>query len=84
MEVKKRKVTMNKVILMGGSHHNGLGFMRSFGVNGIAPYEIIIGEKAEKAILRTYVMWCMEIFRSKSGMRIEKEHKASHCGINLI
>lgn len=33
---------MNKVILIGGSHHNGLGLVRSFGVNGIRPYGIIV------------------------------------------
>lgn len=34
---------MNKVILIGGNHHNGLGLVRNFGVNKIRPYGIIIG-----------------------------------------
>ncbi len=57
MEKEKGKVAMNKVILMGGSHHNGLGLVRSFGVNGIAPYGIIIGEKAEKSYIRASKYW---------------------------
>jgi predicted ATP-grasp superfamily ATP-dependent carboligase len=35
----------NKVILIGVSHHCGLGLVRSFGIHGIRPYGIIIGEK---------------------------------------
>lgn len=30
------------LILMGGSHHNGLGLVRSFGIHGIRPYGIIV------------------------------------------
>lgn len=33
---------MNKVILIGGDHHNGLGLARSFGLNGIKPFGLII------------------------------------------
>ena len=35
----------NKVILIGGDDHNILGLVRSFGINGIKPYGIIISEK---------------------------------------
>ena len=48
---------MNKVILIGGSHHNGLGLVRSFGVNKIAPYGIIVGENAEKSFVRASKYW---------------------------
>ena len=34
----------NKVILIGGKHHNGLGLVRSFGRMGIKPYGIIVDE----------------------------------------
>lgn len=40
--IQKTKNEWNKVILIGGSHHNGLGLVRSFGENGIRPYGIIV------------------------------------------
>ena len=33
---------MNRVILLGGDHHNLLGLARDFGVNGVAPTGIIV------------------------------------------
>lgn len=36
---------MNKVILIGSNHHDGLGLARCFGMNGIKPYGIIVGTK---------------------------------------
>ena len=40
---------MNKVIIIGGAiYHNSLGLARSFGVNGIAPYGILVGDKGCK------------------------------------
>lgn len=48
---------MNKVILIGGSHHNGLGLVRSFGVNKISPYGVIVGENAEKSFVRASKYW---------------------------
>lgn len=47
----------NKVILIGGNHHNGLGLARSFGVNGIKPYGIIVGEGAEHGFVRKSKYW---------------------------
>ena len=32
---------MNKVIILGGDHHNALGLARVFGINGIKPYGVI-------------------------------------------
>lgn len=32
---------MNKVVVLGGDHHNALGLARVFGINGIKPYGII-------------------------------------------
>ena len=37
---------MNKVILIGESHYHGLNLARSFGVEGIKPYGIVVGGKA--------------------------------------
>lgn len=48
---------MNKVILIGGSHHNGLGLVRSFGVNQISPYGIIVGENSDKSFVRASKYW---------------------------
>lgn len=47
----------NKVILLGGNHHNGLGLVRSFGINGILPYGIIIGADAQKGFVRKSKYW---------------------------
>lgn len=47
----------NKVILMGGSHHNGLGLARTFGVNQLFPYGIVIGEGTEKSFVRKSKYW---------------------------
>lgn len=43
---------MNKVILIGGSLHNILGLVRSFGVKGIQPYGIIAGKDAKTSFVR--------------------------------
>ena len=39
----------NKVILIGGNNHSGLGAVRSFGVNGINPYGIIISSDEDES-----------------------------------
>lgn len=39
---------MNKLIIIGSNNYNELGLVRSFGVNGIQPYGIIIGKEKEK------------------------------------
>lgn len=43
----------NKVILIGGDHHNGLGLARSFGVNGIKPYGIISNNQKKSFISKS-------------------------------
>ena len=48
---------MNKVILIGGNHHNILGAVRSFGVNKIYPFGIFIGEGAAKSFARSSKYW---------------------------
>lgn len=50
-------IPKNKVILIGGNHHNGLGLARSFGVNGIKPYGVIVGEGAEHGFVRKSKYW---------------------------
>lgn len=47
----------NKVVLIGESHHNGLGLVRTFGINGIKPYGIIIGKNSEKSFLHKSKYW---------------------------
>lgn len=48
---------MNKVILLGGNHHNGLGLVRSFGRHGIKPYGIIIGNGSEDSFVAKSKFW---------------------------
>lgn len=48
---------MNKVILIGGNHHNILGAVRSFGVNKIYPFGIFIGEGAANSFARSSKYW---------------------------
>ena len=48
---------MDKVILVGGNHHNGLGLVRSFGQHGIFCQGIIIGDDAEYGFLRKSKYW---------------------------
>lgn len=47
----------NKVILMGSDHHNGLGLVRSFGVNGVNPIGIIICENTKKSFVCKSRYW---------------------------
>lgn len=42
---------MNKVIIVGGNHHNGLGLARSLGVNGINVYSIVIDNICKTSFL---------------------------------
>ena len=47
----------NKVLLIGENHHNILGAVRSFGVNGIYPYGIIVGNDSDKSFVRKSKYW---------------------------
>ena len=66
---------LNKVILIGGSHHNGLGLVRTFGINGINPYGIIIGKKSEKSFLHQSKYWKKTwcVFSPKEALQILQE-----------
>jgi len=48
---------MNKVILIGGDHHNGLGLARSFGINGIKPYGIIVTGRNKHSFISKSKYW---------------------------
>lgn len=48
---------MNKVILIGGNHHNILGTARCFGINGFHPYGVIIGADAGSSIVHKSKYW---------------------------
>lgn len=48
---------LNKVILLGGNHHNGLGLARIFGINGIKPYGIIIGKDSKRKFICKSKYW---------------------------
>lgn len=45
------------VILMGEDHHNGLGLVRSFGVNNVRPYGIIICPKNGRSFVAQSRYW---------------------------
>lgn len=51
----------NNVVLIGEDHHNGLGLVRSFGVNGIKPYGIIIC-KEQKCSYISYSKYWQKVF----------------------
>lgn len=48
---------MNKVILIGGNHHNGLGLARSFGLNGIKPFGIIVNNNKNNCFIAHSKYW---------------------------
>lgn len=50
-------IPKNKVILIGGNHHNGLGLVRCFGINKIFPYGIIVGHDAAHGFLQKSKYW---------------------------
>ena len=50
-------MNLNKIILLGGIHHNGLGLARSFGRHGIKSYGIIIGKKANDSFVAKSKYW---------------------------
>lgn len=50
-------------------HHNSLGSVRSFGVNGVNPYGIITGNDAEKGFCRKSKYW-------KNTWAVKTSHEA--------
>lgn len=57
---------MNKVILIGGDHHNGLGLARSFGLNGIEPFGLIISSNNKSFIAKSKYWNKTWIFKNDS------------------
>lgn len=51
------QMEMNKIILIGGDHYNGLSLVRLFGKRGLHPYGIIVGPTAESGFLRKSRYW---------------------------
>ncbi|NLT15176.1 MAG: hypothetical protein GXY05_12620 [Clostridiales bacterium] len=47
----------HKVVLVGSPNYNGLGLVRSFGVNGIKPYGIVIGRDSQKNYMEKSRYW---------------------------
>lgn len=50
-------MSMNKIILIGGNHHNGLGLVRSFGINGISPYGIVVNPSSKSCFVTKSKYW---------------------------
>lgn len=57
---------MNKVILIGGDHHNGLGLARSFGLNGIKPFGLIITSNNKSFIAKSKYWDKTWLFKNES------------------
>lgn len=48
---------MNRVVLFGEDHHNILGLVRDFGVNGVKPLGIIVSTKSDKLFSSLSKYW---------------------------
>lgn len=48
---------MNKVIIVGGVHHNALGIARVFGINGVRPYGILISSSKNSNYVTSSKYW---------------------------
>lgn len=62
----QNQTKMNKVILIGGDHHNGLGLARSFGLNGIEPFGLIISSNNKSFIAKSKYWNKTWIFKNDS------------------
>ena len=54
---KHDDIILNKVIIIGGNHYNGLNLARSFGINKIKPYGVIISENLKFAYITKSKYW---------------------------
>lgn len=54
---ERKNMARNKVILVGGDHHNGLGLVRIFGRNEIFPYGIIVQEGEKSSFVAKSKYW---------------------------
>lgn len=43
----------NKVVIIGGDHHNTLGLVRSYGIRGINPTVFLIGQKGDGFVMKS-------------------------------
>lgn len=65
------KINRPDVIIIGGNHHNPLGVVRSFGVNGIRPYGIIVVGKEKNSFVAKSRYWKKTWLASTDAEAIE-------------
>lgn len=65
------KLNRPDVIIIGGNHHNPLGVVRSFGVNGIRPYGIIVVGKDKNSFVTKSRYWKKTWLASTDAEAIE-------------
>lgn len=64
---------MNKVILIGESHHHGLNLARSFGIEGIKPYGIIVNSNPGFLDACRYWEQIYHVANDEDAIRLVKE-----------
>lgn len=57
MKKKKQDEKVNPIIIIGDNHHNTLGVVRSFGVNGVKPFGIIISTSKKTEYVSKSKYW---------------------------
>lgn len=62
---------MNRIILVGEDHHNLLGLVRDFGVNGISPCGIIVGKEGYKGFVQKSKYWAKTWYVDSAEEAIE-------------
>ena len=58
-------VPQNRVIIVGGDHHNGLGLARIFGLNGKKITAIVVSNKKRSWMATSKFIECSKIFRTE-------------------
>lgn len=58
-------IPQNRVVIVGGDHHNGLGLARIFGLNGKKITAIVVSNKKRSWIATSKFIECSKIFRTE-------------------
>ena len=79
-------IPKNKVIIIGGDHHNGLGLARILGMNGYDVYSVIISHHKKSWLQHSNYIKKTDVFPTyKDGLDfIQKEYKTVSNKIVLI
>lgn len=76
---------MNKVIIIGGDHHNTLGVIRALGYKGIKPVVVLI-TKAEKNYIghSKYILSLVKVESEEGALKYLLENRADNNGAVVI